>query len=34
MKALSIMPYCASCITSGENVEEYRSWKTVYRGTF
>ena len=28
MKALSIMPYYASCIASGEKVEEYRSWKT------
>ena len=32
MKALSIMPYYASCIASGEKVEEYRSWKTDYRG--
>ena len=32
MKALSIMPYYASCIASGEKVEEYRSWKTEYRG--
>ena len=32
MKALSIMPYYASCIASGEKVEEYRSWKTAHRG--
>ena len=32
MKALSIMPYYASCIASGEKVEEYRSWKTDHRG--
>jgi hypothetical protein len=32
MKALSIMPYYASCIASGEKIEEYRSWKTDYRG--
>ena len=32
MKALSIMPYYASCIATGEKVEEYRSWKTDHRG--
>ena len=32
MKALSIMPYYASLIASGEKVEEYRTWKTDYRG--
>ncbi len=28
MKALSIIPYYASCIASREKLEEYRSWKT------
>lgn len=32
MKALSVMPYPADRIASGEKVEEYRSWKTDYRG--
>ena len=32
MKAVSIMPYYASCIASGEKVDEYRSWKTDHRG--
>ena len=32
MKALSIMPYPASLIASGEKVEEYRVWQTEYRG--
>ena len=32
MKALSVMPYPADRIASGEKVEEYRSWKTEYRG--
>ena len=32
MKALSVMPYPADRIASGEKVEEYRSWRTEYRG--
>ena len=32
MKALSIMPYFADRIAAGEKVEEYRTWKTDYRG--
>ena len=32
MKALSVMPYPADRIASGEKVEEYRSWQTEYRG--
>jgi len=32
MKALSVMPYPADRIASGEKVEEYRTWKTDYRG--
>lgn len=32
MKALSVMPYPADRIASGEKVEEYRTWKSDYRG--